>query len=126
MADAEVSQASGRKPVRVQLPPPARPRSGLTHAFVVPRLRVRLARLLRRLTSQYERRWSDPSALGLSAVARSTTPRYKKLNLELRYPSSHLVERGVVASCHDGARCHGKRQMSSTPLVAWEFEFPSA
>src|SRR5256885_8129493 len=40
-------------------------------------------------------------------------------------PEQHLVERGVLASCHDGARCHGKRQMSSTPLVPWEFEFPS-
>src|SRR6266480_1647060 len=41
-------------------------------------------------------------------------------------PSSRTsVEPPHWASCHDGARCHGKRQMSSTPLVAWEFEFPS-
>src|SRR5216110_2308183 len=66
LADAEVSQASGRKPVRVQIPPPARPRSGLTRRVSVPRLSARLARLLRRFPSQYERRWSDPSALGLS------------------------------------------------------------
>ncbi len=31
MADAEVSQASGRKPVRVRIPPPARPHSRLTY-----------------------------------------------------------------------------------------------
>src|SRR5438067_685349 len=45
-------------------------------------------------------------------------------------PASEATAHGAPRTAHRGgndarARSHGKRQMSSTPLVAWEFEFPS-